>query len=520
MVYTRNRNKNRNRSKQRNTRRKKGGDYIFQGSYGCTFRPSLPCKGENGVRRPDTISKLMRYDNAISEYKQKTFLEPLDPNQDYFLYPSDMCLVDKQAITPENRTYDCTVKHIINERTKNLRLLFFKDGGENLMSINVKQHDYTAFFKSLLTIFKGLTLLHESNLVHLDIKPYNLVSKLNTDGTFSTRIIDFGMLSETKLFDIHPQDDEFFKEHDLFKGVFDQVYPYWPLELYLVTDTAFKNNAYIATIKKISEFKQMLAKSVLDDRQLNSINTKDEIQVVYPKRVYLEHLITDPYSIQKLLNTIRIQLNNPNDILYKPSTVVKSVDVYALGITLGQIYSILSDHIYNLDGDILTIDLIGDKEYDDEIILERVSIPIFQLVSDMTHPVYEKRITIQEATRRYMDIMPYFAYFTSTRINTMENRTGSSILLHQKGSRSLPVVPYAKSNSSASNNQGSLPTIEEEGVSLGSLSLSNSEYNLTSPHPFGIEEPNHFFVSRSNNSFKPMTVRKTSGRKNITRKRK
>jgi len=520
MVYTRNRNRNRNRNKKVNTRRKKGGEYIFQGAYGCTFRPSLPCKGESGVRRPDTISKLMRDSDAISEYKQKTFLEPIDPNQDYLLYPNDMCVVDSKAVKPENSVYKCTAPVIQSKPNEKLQVLFFKDGGQNLMSIDVNQRDYTAFFKSLITIFKGLTLLHESNLVHLDIKPHNLVSMRNTDGTFSTRIIDFGMLSETKLFDIHPQDYEFLYEHELFEDVFDQVYPYWPLELYLVTDTAFKNNAYIATIKKISEFKQMLAKSVLDDKQLDNIRNKDRIEVVYPNRVYLEHLITDPYSIQKLLNTIRTQLKNPKDTLYKPSTVVKSVDVYALGITLGKIYSIMTDHIYNLDGDILTIDLIGDKEYDNEIILERVSIPIFQLVSDMTHPVYEKRITIQEATRRYIDIMPYFAYFTSTRNNTMANRTGSSILLHQKGSRSLPVVPYAKSNSSASNNQGSLPTIEEEGVSLGSLSLSNSEYNLTSPHPFGIEEPNHFFVSRSNNSFKPMTVRKTSGRKNITRKRK
>jgi serine/threonine protein kinase len=381
------------------------------------------------------------------------------------------------------------------------------------MSIKVKQHDYTAFFKSLLTIFKGLTLLHESNLVHLDIKPYNLVSKMNADGTFSTRIIDFGMLTETKLFDIHPQDGAFSKEHDLFQGVFDQLYSYWPLELYLVTDTAFKNKSYNATIKKIAEFKDLLAESLLDDEEIADIDAKNEIQVVYPRHVYLDQLQSNPYMVQKLLNTIIIQLNNPNDILYKPSTVVKSVDVYALGITLGQIYSILSDHIYSMDGSIISINLIGDKEYDDEVIKERVSKPLFQLVSDMTDPVYENRITIQEATKRYMDLMPYFAYFTSTRKNTMANRTGSSILMHQKGSRSLPVIP---------NNQRSLSTIEENAGTLRGINLNSNddEYNLMSPHPFGIEERNDRFQLERNPMFYPSTVRKTRARKNITRKRK
>ena len=51
-----------------------GGKLIGQGSYGCVFRPMIPCKGSN-KRIPGKVSKFLNKNEANDEIKENTILE-------------------------------------------------------------------------------------------------------------------------------------------------------------------------------------------------------------------------------------------------------------------------------------------------------------------------------------------------------------------------------------------------------------------------------------------------------------
>jgi len=429
-----------------NKKQLRGGKYVFQGTYGCAFRPSLACQGDNGLRRQGTISKLMALHDAAPEFKQKALLAPIDPNQDYLLYPNHICKPDMNAITPENQYEKCTVRSIkgysSNSNTSpnnnststtynhtnnsswvpgvpedQLRLLFFKNGGDNLNAIQVPQKDYTAFFKSLLSLFEGLALMHEHNLVHLDIKTLNLVSMRNQDGSYSSRIIDFGFVSETEPFNTRTQDT-----------LYSNPYIFWPIELFLLSDDVYANQlnpSYLRT-------------------QLNQYKSSANMETQRTNYAYMGWPATSltADSVSTLLYTILkqtvLQVSNPEEVnvLYLPSTVVKTADVYGLGLALGEVYSRLTGHTLHTPTNVRSNPSIP-REYNDSLIKEKVSQKLLTLVYNMVHPEYEKRYTIQQARDEYIACMPYFEYFLSSRIDT--NRSNKQVLLRQTSSRHLNV---------------------------------------------------------------------------------
>lgn len=54
-----------------------GGKLIGQGSYGCVFRPMIPCKGSN-KRIPGKVSKFLNKNEANDEIKENTILDKID----------------------------------------------------------------------------------------------------------------------------------------------------------------------------------------------------------------------------------------------------------------------------------------------------------------------------------------------------------------------------------------------------------------------------------------------------------
>lgn len=169
----------------------KGGKMVAKGAYGCGYSPAIRCEGED-EREPGVFSKVMSSEEAEKEMKIKELLQPIDPEQKYFLYPLKLCKPNKELLDPiENNLTSCNV---LNEYNKDEVLLQSREGGISLDYITYK--NAYVLFRDFRHFFEGLVVLQEAGIAHLDIKLGNLVYKLREDGSFSFRFIDFGFTSK------------------------------------------------------------------------------------------------------------------------------------------------------------------------------------------------------------------------------------------------------------------------------------------------------------------------------------
>lgn len=169
----------------------KGGKMVAKGAYGCGYKPAIRCEGED-EREPGVFSKVMSSEEAEKEMKITELLQPIDPEQKYFLYPLKLCKLNKELLDPiENNLTKCNVIY-----DEDAVLLQFREGGLSLDNYNIRTKNAYAFFRDFRHFFEGLVILQEAGIAHLDIKFENLVFKHTEDGGFSFRFIDFGLTSE------------------------------------------------------------------------------------------------------------------------------------------------------------------------------------------------------------------------------------------------------------------------------------------------------------------------------------
>jgi serine/threonine protein kinase len=223
----------RKQRKQRKTR-VRGGKLLGKGSYGCVYSPALRCKGNN-TSPLNTVSKYMpRYD-AIEERKSKfllfsslfsseqqerlkhafqssnaEFQEALDelstPEiqtqlsfiQEHFAFPTRMCEpnIQTEEERRENPFSDCDIP-------SSNTLLQLPDAGNDWDQYIYRKKPVTsktveAIIQSLIQLFDALEFLHDRDLVHMDIKPENITTKILPDGKGQSRLIDYGFLFSTK----------------------------------------------------------------------------------------------------------------------------------------------------------------------------------------------------------------------------------------------------------------------------------------------------------------------------------
>jgi hypothetical protein len=196
----------------RRTRKQKGSAYIAEGSYGCGFRPALPCEG-NTSRTADSISKLMQKNHAEKEYQLHDIFVGIDPDQKHFIYPRRICRPDVASITAANQISLCRLAKNAGDpnlarpsRTKfyrnlrNAKIIEYPDGGTDLLAFRLQSDLVYEYFKGFANLLEGLVALHAAGYAHLDIKRENVVAKVNGPNvggkrTLQMRFIDFGFLS-------------------------------------------------------------------------------------------------------------------------------------------------------------------------------------------------------------------------------------------------------------------------------------------------------------------------------------
>lgn len=278
---------------------RKGGALIGKGTYGCVYRPAMRCNG-NRTRRKNTITKYMTRQNAYEEYTKRYILKEVDPFQQFFVYPDELCRPARN-LAPANHLALKSCK-LADQPTHFLQL---PDAGTNLLEFQCPPEDRRAFLNSLLGLCEGLHRLHAYQTVHMDIKPPNIVTRRIED-EYTTRYIDMGLMFGIRDFDTLPTEQ---------KRLFGQPYLFWPFETrYLSPDAHAETEV---NKKDLNAFYEDIVRK-LDKGlgiPLDAYYTKDGQRLLTPRSVnaYL------PF-IQQLSPLQRIAF------------LGKAADVYALGI--------------------------------------------------------------------------------------------------------------------------------------------------------------------------------------------
>lgn len=347
--------------RNRRTKKSRGGRFMFRGSYGCTFRPAIKCKGD-AERMPGKVSKLMDKYEAEYEFKVNALVSPLDPDEQYFIVPSRLCIPDITE-NPENNYQSCNLIDIHNKYI-DPRILLMTEGGTDLFFLKVPTADLFAFMKGFVNLFKGLIVLHTNSIVHMDIKPSNLVALKTDDGLYKLRYIDFGLSTTFKEF-IPPRES----------------YQYWPFDARLA-DKYYTNAKSYKLQDEIDVFYTFLKK----DGKL------------FPNWLWHDSKGLPVYTIT-LINVIAELIASKKVSL---STLIEGCDIFGLGRSLAEVYANATGHYYVGPNKIEISKPVTKYELG---LKDAFSLPFYALIEKMVSPMPFERPSARMALAEYMKIL-------------------------------------------------------------------------------------------------------------------
>lgn len=362
---------------------KKGGKYIGRGTYGCTFRPALRCSGNNNADK-GAITKVMTQENAETEFLHHYILSKIDPHQDFTLYPYRICT---PSIRKSNLGYWYYGRCDDILHRPYIGSLLMKDGGDDLSIVLNRLRKgklnqlHLSIFRALRNLFIGLEHLHAHEFVHCDIKSNNIVCKL-TNGvessylgfypgtpTYVMKFIDFGYSDTTD------------KALDRLQTNADFNYFVFPFDLRLIINSHMEG----ITSFNVWDLSEYRSEAIRQTRNMGHL----------PYHVYSS---STPNSVLFYINIQNyITTLTPAGKLEERRTLLKKADVYSLGLVLAEVY-------LRLTGIKKTAEDSYSKMYSKRL-HQTVTLPLYDLVGQMTNPDYRKRITAKDARIIYTQLL-------------------------------------------------------------------------------------------------------------------
>mgnify|MGYP003325205145 CR=1 FL=1 len=184
---------------KRYTKKKKGGEAIDSGGFGCVFSPALKCK--NKTKRSNGISKLSLKQMSDDEWKilsdVNKLLSKIPNYKNYFLLdnittclPGKLTSKDKVNFEKCFSLQDVGINETnVNKHLNKLRIINMPYGGINLDKV-IDQYiiNFNTFNKLLFNLLdKAIIPMNKLNIYHFDIKSSNILFKNST-----IKLIDFG----------------------------------------------------------------------------------------------------------------------------------------------------------------------------------------------------------------------------------------------------------------------------------------------------------------------------------------
>lgn len=180
-----------------------GGKYLGAGTYGCIFYPAIKC---NNGAQPNGVGKIFSdVTERDVEYQLGKRFQHLDPNGSVLNILTNECDVTKNEVIKNDESSQC--KHI-NSSTSLYNQLIYKEKGIDLDKIlKTNKDNYCLFDTDMIqyvtNLLKGVKLLQDNDLAHMDIKLDNiLISDKN-----KLLLIDFGLTRDLQeIYDINKSD--------------------------------------------------------------------------------------------------------------------------------------------------------------------------------------------------------------------------------------------------------------------------------------------------------------------------
>lgn len=176
---------------------------VGQGSYGCVFRPTIPCVDSPNTNMDQKISKVLTTSNADKESREYDQIARADPKSEYYLGKPQKCSMSEANYIAFVEKSGCRILKP-NTTYSDYRLLQYLDGGSDLddfVRVHLteflstwpqRQSDY--FWLNAHKLFLGLKQFAANNVIHDDLKPQNIVFKFDlAKDTMEFNFIDFGL---------------------------------------------------------------------------------------------------------------------------------------------------------------------------------------------------------------------------------------------------------------------------------------------------------------------------------------
>ena len=342
----------------------KGSKILATGSSSCIFRPNIPCKGDETNGMDDKISKIV-YGSKSNKYlkqekKMNYIIKSIKGYEQWALIYDKFC---KAPLYDNIFKYDkdiikCMDKHYEDEFNKTNNMMIGLYGGDtfedyfinnvlkNKSSKIINKHMYI-LLKKMEPLFKGLKLLYDNKIIHLDIKINNIVIH---EGQF--KYIDFGLSSKL-------EDKDHFKRRSISEFNGNRIYLWYPME-YIY--------AYINTTEKYKE--------------LLKININNKFRKHYDRCTHIHKLFE--VDLEKHIKEI---LKNNDKIKY--NNLLLMIDTYSLGLLLPFLFT-----DYNLVKHIQKSPFLKD---------------LFSLFKNMSKLNHVERIKPDECLRQYYKLLKKYS---------------------------------------------------------------------------------------------------------------
>jgi len=353
---------------------------IGEGSYGCVFKPSIPCNNYVGSYKKK-ISKLMLTKDSLKEVEEYTMIANADKKGEYYTGNPLRCTI-KETPDVERAMKKCkiiqkklknkTMKQVIDESS----LLIIGDGGDDLekwvrkiiKNKTIDRQQITDFWIEIKRLFRGLIIFKTYKLVHHDLKPQNIVFNREIK---RANFIDFGLMRSIK------SEAAKCREVNSCKGL-----PHWnyPTETIFMNKKEFTILSKQTVIERQRTFEQY-RDAIKKRTNINFVNAYNIMISYIFKRGDTERMqiFSDKYIMAWKELLLSIQLDKYDYFLIK---TIEGFDLFGFGLSLMYVLSRLKPF--------MKIEIV--KKLDD-------------LFFKMMTPNIFVRITIEEALVEYTNIV-------------------------------------------------------------------------------------------------------------------